>query len=236
MGIPSVEDESHVVRAAQAFKFLADTRDPCIRDVALHQLAETVSKRAHRLDPSKTEDLAEFINSTALSGEGSAGDLQSLWSAERTSLAIGGATIELTQDSAILHTNRHHLAWPKCKLAFQVLREAIDARHLDALKWSRDQGRLFDSLSLHPDSSFFTYTEAFLSFPQYRFIHRARLNLLPVCTVQARCHRQVPSTQCRICGRVPEMLAHVLNHCHHNLGLVRERHNAILDRVYRNAL
>ena len=28
--------ESHVARAAQAFKFLADMRDPCIRDVALH--------------------------------------------------------------------------------------------------------------------------------------------------------------------------------------------------------
>ena len=50
MGIPSVEDESHIVRAVQAFvravQFLGDARDPCIRDVALHQLAETVTKRA----------------------------------------------------------------------------------------------------------------------------------------------------------------------------------------------
>eukprot|EP00731_Ephydatia_muelleri_P034311 Em0054g34a len=42
MGIPCAEDESHVVRAAQAFKFLGDTRDPRIRDVALHQLGETM--------------------------------------------------------------------------------------------------------------------------------------------------------------------------------------------------
>ena len=42
-----------------------------------------------------------------------------------------------------------------------------------------------------------------------------------------------PSTQCRVCGRLPKILAHVLNHCSNNRGLVRERHNAILDRIVR---
>ena len=234
MGVPSVGVESHVARAAQTFKFLADTRDPYIRDVALHQLSETVAKRAPRLDPSKQEDLAEFLNGTAAPGEGRAGDLQSLWSAARASLTIGGATVELTRDSAILHTHRNNkLTWQKRKLAFQELREAFRERHLRDLKENTDQGRAFDSISLHPDSTFFTYTGAFLSFPQYRFIHRARVNLLPVRTVQARCRKVVPSTQCRICGRVPETLAHIINHCHHNLGMVRERHNAILERIVR---
>ena len=41
------------------------------------------------------------------------------------------------------------------------------------------------------------------------------------------------TTQCRLCGRVPETLANVLNHCHHNLGLVRARHNSILERIVR---
>ena len=233
MSVPSVEAESHVARAAQVFTFLADTRDPCIRDVALHQLSETVAKRAPHLDLSKPEDMAEFLNSTAVPGKGCAGDLQSLWTAARSSLAITGATIELTQDSAMLHTERHHLAWHKRKDASQVLREDIHTRHLGELMRSADQGRAFDSVSLHPDSTFFTYTGAFLSFPQYRFIHRVRLNLLPIRTIQARYHRPVTTTQCRTCGRAPEMLAHVLNHCHYNLGMARERHNAILERVVR---
>ena len=38
LGVPCAEDESHVVRASQAFKFLGDMRDPRIRDVALHLL------------------------------------------------------------------------------------------------------------------------------------------------------------------------------------------------------
>ena len=95
-----------------------------------------------------------------------------------------------------------------------------------------DQGRAFHSLSLHPDTTFFTYTGAFLTFPQYRFIHKARLDL-PVRMVQARCKRVIASTQCWVCGRFPETLAHVLNHCHPSLGLVRDRHNAILERIIR---
>ena len=51
--------------------------------------------------------------------------------------------------------------------------------------------------------------------------------------VQARCHRPITTTQCRTCRRAEETLAHVLNHCHYNLGMARERHNAILERVVR---
>ena len=233
LGIPSAFDEAHVTRAAQAFKFLGDTRDPVIRSVALHQLADTVAKRARWLDPTKLEDLSEFLNTSPTPGEGRAGDLQSLWSSARDSLANGEATIKLTLDSAILHTSNHHLNWSQRKRAFQVLKEAFGARHLSNIKRSSDQGRAFDSISLHRDSNYFTYTGAFLSFYQYRFIHRARLNLLPVRTVQARCHKQVPSTQCRHCGSQQETLAHILNHCTRNLGMARERHNSVLDRIIR---
>ena len=146
---------------------------------------------------------------------------------------VGGATIEITPESAVLHTTNHHLAWHQRKRAFQVMKDAVGARHLSAIKRSSDQGRAFDSLSLHPDSTFFTYTGAFLSFYQYRFTHKARLNLLPVRTVQARCHRPVPTTLCRRCGKEQETLAHVLNHCHYNLVMARDRHNFILERIVR---
>ena len=115
MGIPSAVDESHVARAAQAFKFLADSRDPRIRDVALDQLAETVSKRAHYLDATKQNNLTLFLNTSAGPGEGRAGDLQSLWSLARASLVYTGASIELTSDSATLHTPKHKVTWDKRK-------------------------------------------------------------------------------------------------------------------------
>ena len=118
MGIPSAENEAHAAKAGQAFKFLADMRDPYIRAVALDQLRETVAKRARHLDPNKAENLVDFLNNSALPGEGRAADLQSLWSHCRASLIIGGAAIELTQDSAFLLTEKQKLPWGKCKQAF----------------------------------------------------------------------------------------------------------------------
>ncbi|KAL5510035.1 hypothetical protein EMCRGX_G005503 [Ephydatia muelleri] len=110
LGVPSAFDEAHITRAVQAFKLLGDTRDPVIRSVALHQLADTVAKRARWLDPTELEDLSEFLNTSPAPGEGRAGDLQSLWSSAQDSLANGEATIKLTPDSAVLHTSNHHLS------------------------------------------------------------------------------------------------------------------------------
>ena len=60
--------------------------------------------------------------------------------------------------------------------------EGMGAFRLSQIKDHPDQGRAFLSLSLHPNS-YFTYTGAFMSFYQYIFAHKARLDLLPVRTV-----------------------------------------------------
>lgn len=36
---------------------------------------------------------------------------------------------------------------------------------------------------------------------------------------------------CRKCGGQPETLAHALNHCHGQMGLIRERHGKILQQL-----
>ncbi|KAL5509886.1 hypothetical protein EMCRGX_G005326 [Ephydatia muelleri] len=180
MGIPSAGDESHVARSAQAFKFLSDSRDVRVRNVAIDQLVATVAKRAPYLHPTDPNHLERWLATSASPLEGKAGDLQTLWSSVRGSLT--GSFIKLTEESATLHTAKHTVKWAKRKLAYQVLKEGTNSRHLTLLQRSADQGRASFSTSLHPDSTFFTYTGAFLSFPQYRFIHCARLNLLPVRT------------------------------------------------------
>ena len=207
MGVPSVVDESHVARSAQVFKFLADSRHPCTRDVAVHQLTDMVAKRTRYLDPTRPEHLASFLNTSSVPGEGRAGDLQSLWSSARASLTHTESIIVLTQTSATIQADGHTLTWDKHKDLHPRLREAIHARYLRNLKRAADQGRAFYSVSLHPDSTYFTYTGKFLSFYQYRYIHKARLNLLQVRSVQARCRKATPSTLCRLCGRAEVTLA-----------------------------
>ena len=150
----------------------------------LSQMTATPPEETLVPPPSTFRSLLEaqqFIPcSSAPPGEGRSGDLQSLWSAARASLTATSADITLTQDSVTLSTGQHKLTWDKRKDTSQALRVAIHTRYLEILKRSTDQGRAFHSVSLHPDSTFFMYTGAFLSFPQYHFIHRVRLNLLPV--------------------------------------------------------
>ena len=64
---------------------------------------------------------------------------------------------------------------------------------------------------------------------------RARLNLLPVRTVAKRIKNNI-STLCPRCHSYPESLGHVLNACIPNAGLMRERHNLVLQRVVRATL
>ena len=123
------------------------------------------------------------------------------------------------------------ISWHKRALAYSALKYKPHAAHLEQLKLCKDQGRPSESTGLHPDSSYFIYNGSFLSFPQYRFALKARLNLLPVRTVQARCGKPHLQTSCRRCGQHPETLAHVLNHCHYHLGMIRTRHNMILERL-----
>lgn len=45
LGVPSIEDEMDIALVSQAFKFLANERDPRVSDVARHQLTEVMCKR-----------------------------------------------------------------------------------------------------------------------------------------------------------------------------------------------
>ena len=100
-----------------------------------------------------------------------------------------------------------------------------------SLQQATDQGWASYPTCLSEASNHFIYSGAFLTFPQYHFALRARLNLLPTRTVQARSGTIIPNTCCRLCHQHPETLSHLINHCHHNLDLVRERQNAILERI-----
>ena len=111
--------------------------------------------------------------------------------------------------------------WAKRKEINQLLKQATQTRHLMSLQ-ATDQGQVSYSTCLSEASNHFIYSGAFLTFPQYRFALRARLNLLPTRTVQARRGTIISNTCCRLCHQHPETLSHLINHCHHNLDLVRE--------------
>jgi hypothetical protein len=64
---------------------------------------------------------------------------------------------------------------------------------------------------------------------EFIFAAKARVNKVPVRSVLVR-ERQATNGKCRHCGET-ETLAHVLNHCPHNMAYIRERHERVLRRL-----
>ena len=67
-----------------------------------------------------------------------------------------------------------------------------------------------------------------IRFKDWRFIHRARLNVLPLNATKSRFSHTDPT--CRHCCH-PETLPHVLCHCRPEMTLIRDRHNKIVERI-----
>ena len=85
--------------------------------------------------------------------------------------------------------------------------------------------------SQHPASNHWVPSGKYTSFGEYRFALKARLNLLPTRTVRKRAGENVTDLSCPRCNTEKETLAHVLNHCPSQVGLIRQRHNNILTRL-----
>ena len=80
-------------------------------------------------------------------------------------------------------------------------------------------------------SSHFLRSGQYTRFADWRFINRARLNLLPL-----NANRHDPGNKaCRRCGYEKETLPHVINHCMRYSQLYTRRHNAVVNRVKKAA-
>jgi hypothetical protein len=82
-------------------------------------------------------------------------------------------------------------------------------------------------------SSHFFRTGLYTRFADWRFIHRARLNLLPL---NGRSYNQTDDDRsCRRCGFENETLPHVINHCMRYTDLFTRRYNAVVNRIRKAA-
>ncbi|KAL5509896.1 hypothetical protein EMCRGX_G005336 [Ephydatia muelleri] len=110
----------------------------------------------------------------------------------------------------------------------RALRAKLLQRHMHSFKQANDQGRTSHCVSLHPSSNYWIHSGKYISFGEYRFAMKARLNLLPTKTVLKQSGKPNINTSCPGCNGEQETIAHVLNHCPRGEGLIRHRHNAIL--------
>ncbi|XP_075726414.1 uncharacterized protein LOC142768330 [Rhipicephalus microplus] len=84
-----------------------------------------------------------------------------------------------------------------------------------------------------PASFHFIMSGCYTRFKDWRFIHRDRLNLLPLSGIKT----WVPALdkRCRRCGYGEETLQHILCHCMRQSRAMTECHNAIVARLKKAA-
>ena len=176
-----------------------------------------------------------FLNTSPATEGVAFRDVQSIWSKVRKSLALYGLKFDLddrndlvlvSENSAVVITHRGRRA-PFSKL----LNTVKNRLRLTALLKNKDQNRSFHLVSASPDSSKFMRTGGGMSFSCYRFATKSQLNLLPTKMVVKRMGKTTQDTLCPQCGQGPDTLAHSFNSCICNTGLMRERHNKILQRL-----
>uniref|UniRef100_A0A7E4VUM6 Zf-RVT domain-containing protein n=1 Tax=Panagrellus redivivus TaxID=6233 RepID=A0A7E4VUM6_PANRE len=91
-----------------------------------------------------------------------------------------------------------------------------------------DQGKVFNVASLSAASNHFLKNGNFTRFAEWRFIHKARLNVVPL---RGSLKFNIGSKSCRKCEYSNETLAHVLNHCGTHMAAATKRHNAVAGRL-----
>lgn len=229
LGIASVEDNMDVARVTHALRCLTSP-DKMVQDVARSQLTSVAKKRLKKADV-QTTDIEHPLNSPSTPQEASRGDVTSLWSAVRKSLNRLSCKVRL-EGAVVFLTHKELDVNAKDRRAVTNLLGNVKSNlRLSQLLDAKDQGCAFASASKDPTSNFWIQSGAFLSFAEYRFAIKARLNLLPTKVAVKRAGKPHLDPTCPKCKLQPESLGHILNTCTPNAGLMRERYNAILKRL-----
>ncbi|XP_074815668.1 copper homeostasis protein cutC homolog isoform X2 [Natator depressus] len=110
----------------------------------------------------------------------------------------------------------------------RTLKAAIHSLYMETLKRKPDQGKAFQLTSKWDASNHFLAWGGFTRFANWRFIHRARLNCVPVN--RAVCHGN-REKRCGKCGYSSEPLPHVLCSCKPHSRAWQLRHNATQNHL-----
>nr|XP_045619587.1 uncharacterized protein LOC123771180 [Procambarus clarkii] len=94
------------------------------------------------------------------------------------------------------------------------------------LQTLRDLGKVMSVVSQEKASSHFMRDGEYTTFADWCFIHRARLNLLPLNGANPRPNANKP---CLRCAWQNETLPHIMCHCITYSDAYRRRHNALVD-------
>lgn len=234
-GLLPLSDLADVLTIAHAYRMLT-AADAVVRALAWGSLRGVVARRVgHAPD---CDEIASFL-SGSLEGRMRGGGEASLWSSARNAArrqahkaAIqwrwSEATNEMVVECRGAGGDTVKIPVSARQQVIHRLRSAVAEFYSGTLRGKPDQGKVFEVSSRAPVSNHFVRGGSFTRFADWRFIHRARLDVLPLNGARRWGDGDV---RCRRCGRTAETLPHVINHCGVHAAAIQLRHDAVLHRL-----
>lgn len=181
-------------------------------DATTRAIADAVVRRRIGRVPSN-EDRVSYLNGSLENKFGrDGGAIASLWTRVRNATRRLRAKMSISwnfsdEDVTIqIDESTHHRSSLE-----RALKSQVRSGYLDKILAKPDQGKVLKCSSLDPASNHFLRWGFATRFADWRFIHRARLDCVPLNATKRWQHGG--DKRCRKCGYTLETLPHVVNHC-----------------------
>jgi hypothetical protein len=211
----------------QAVRILSSS-DPAVVAMARHELKYIV-RRSTQCNPTP-ELLSTYLSSIP---DPRTNKLfytySSLWSRVRQACRRMRVSFRYSDDKSPIIVADDSAEIESKEVTF-FLHRLVQSRFATVLMELRDQGKVARCLNddQYANGSSWHCNGLNIRFKDWRFIHRARLNVVPLNVNKHRYSNT--SEKCRHCEQ-PETLPHVINHCRPHMVQIRDRHNSIVDRL-----
>ena len=233
LGTCSLSEDADIWTLARAVQLLTSS-DPLVREIFQEQLNDTIMRGFNGSPPPAVLPVGPYLSGSV---EGGLDRLRfarggkNLWSLARAAAKRLRARIDVSGDQP-LRIIADDVSSVPAKVV-RGLRQVVRKRHTDRFIEAPHQGKVAKALALDTstkDMARQISTRTELGFEDWRYLHRARLDLLPL---RGYVWSSPPNKPCRRCGdrRDKENAFHLLNHCKLNMPLYTKRHNAVLDML-----
>jgi hypothetical protein len=235
VGLPCTRSELAVMQVAHFFR-MATCPDRVVQALTMASLQRAITQRCLVGVPT-TAQCAAFLNAElplVRDGRGS------LLTPVLTSLAYLRKRIGLRVEA---HGESLHLLFrtsdqgdplllgpDQRHLVISLLHDAVGASYFREWRALANQGKAAALYAADPAGLAPFDRWSRMRFCDWRFLHRARLNLIPTNAVKAAFSPEA-NPCCRVCGYEAETLGHVLGRCWHHSANLNRRHNTVQDAV-----
>ncbi|XP_060879164.1 uncharacterized protein LOC132951368 [Metopolophium dirhodum] len=229
-GIRLLAEDADIAAVDSAFKLVSSPDLRVAEDAAEH--VEEVTRRRICKVPT-IHEVASYLSGEdeGVFRESRGTGVSSVWSRARNASKRLGVKWSLDGAPAITHGGAV-MGRKQRRAVMRTVRDTLRLGRSDALIAKPDQGRAVECAAAHAASTHFLKEGDFTRFADWRFVHRARLNLVPL---NGSSSWRVGDRRCRRCGYTNESLAHVVDHCMRYTGLYMARHNSVVARIKKAA-